>query len=65
MERRKFTRRREVYRIEPRGSIPRNVQFDYTYLVPSGSPIRSIADADRTDGHIATLRGHAAAIQER
>src|SRR5262245_8832090 len=41
---------------------PSVAQFDYTYLVPSGSPIRSNADADRTGGHIATVRGHAAAI---
>src|SRR5262245_43877357 len=41
---------------------PSFAQCDYTYLVPSGSPIRSVADADRTRGHIATVRGHAAAI---
>jgi polar amino acid transport system substrate-binding protein len=41
---------------------PSVAQFDYTYLVPSGSPIRTIADADRAGGHIATVRGHAAAI---
>lgn len=41
---------------------PSIAQFDYTYLVPSGSSIRSIADADRPGGHIATVRGHAAAI---
>jgi polar amino acid transport system substrate-binding protein len=41
---------------------PAFAQFDYTYLVPAGSPITSIADADRTGGHIATVGGHAAAI---
>ena len=41
---------------------PSVAQFDYTYLVPSNSPIATIADADRTGGHIATVRGHAAAI---
>ena len=41
---------------------PSVAQFDYSYLVPSGSPIRTIADADRAGGRIATVRGHAAAI---
>jgi polar amino acid transport system substrate-binding protein len=41
---------------------PSVAQFDYTYLVPSDSPIRAIADADRTGGRITTVRGHAAAI---
>jgi polar amino acid transport system substrate-binding protein len=41
---------------------PSVAQFDYTYLVPAGSPIRTIADADRAGGHIATVRGHAAAM---
>jgi polar amino acid transport system substrate-binding protein len=41
---------------------PSVAQFDYTYLVPSDSPIRTIADADRVGGHIATVRGHAAAM---
>ena len=41
---------------------PSVAQFDYTYLVPSDSPIRTIADADRAGGHIATVRSHAAAM---
>jgi polar amino acid transport system substrate-binding protein len=41
---------------------PSFAQFDYTYLVPPSSSIHSIADADRPGGHIATVRGHAAAI---
>jgi len=41
---------------------PSVAQFDYTYLVPSDSPIRTIGDADRAGTHIATVRGHAAAM---
>lgn len=52
----------EPSRLKAVDFTPSFAQFDYTYLVPSGSPIRTLADADRTDGHIATVRGHAAAI---
>jgi polar amino acid transport system substrate-binding protein len=34
-------------------------QFDYTLLVPPGSSIRSVADADRPGVRIAALRNHA------
>jgi hypothetical protein len=35
------------------------IQFDYTYLVPAGSSIGSIADVDRPGIRIAVLRNHA------
>jgi polar amino acid transport system substrate-binding protein len=38
------------------------VQFEYTLLVPAGSPIRSVADADRVDVRIAAVRNHASTI---
>src|ERR1700704_1351329 len=34
-------------------------QFDYTLLVPAGSAIRSVADADRPGVRIAAVRNHA------
>lgn len=34
-------------------------QFDYTLLTPSGSTIRSVADADRAGVRIAAVRNHA------
>ena len=34
-------------------------QFDYTLLVPAGSPITKVADADRPDVRIAAVRNHA------
>jgi polar amino acid transport system substrate-binding protein len=52
----------EPSRVKEVDFTPSVAQFDYTYLVPSGSSIHSIADADRVGGHIATVRGHAAAI---
>ena len=38
------------------------VQFEYTLLVPAGSPIRSVADADRVGVRIAAVRNHASTI---
>ena len=38
------------------------MQQDFTYLVPAGSPIRSVADADRRGVRIAVVRDHAATI---
>jgi polar amino acid transport system substrate-binding protein len=35
------------------------IQFDYTYLVPAGSSIDSIADVDRPGTRIAVVRNHA------
>ena len=37
-------------------------EFDYTYLVPPGSPITKLAEADQQGQRIVTVRGHAAAI---
>ena len=37
-------------------------QFDFTYLVPAGSPIRSVADADRPGVRIAVVRDHASTL---
>src|SRR3954452_23851913 len=37
-------------------------QLEYTYMVPSGSPIRSIADADRPEVRIAVVRNHASTL---
>ena len=37
-------------------------EFDYTYMVPPGSPITKLAEADQPGKHIVTVRGHAAAI---
>ena len=38
------------------------IQFEYTLLVPSGSSIRSVADADRTGVRIAAVRNHASTV---
>jgi polar amino acid transport system substrate-binding protein len=38
---------------------PPVIQFDYTYLVPAGSAIDSIADVDRPGIRIAVVRNHA------
>src|SRR5262245_24428489 len=38
------------------------VQFDFTYLVPEGSAIRCVADADRPGLRIAVVRGHASTL---
>jgi polar amino acid transport system substrate-binding protein len=37
-------------------------QFDYTFLVPAGSSIRSVADADQPGIRIAAVRDHASTI---
>ena len=41
---------------------PPVIQFDYTYLVPAGSPLHSAADADRAGVRIAYVAHHAAAL---
>jgi polar amino acid transport system substrate-binding protein len=38
-------------------------QFDYTLLVPAGSAIRSVADADRPGVRIAAVRNHASTYE--
>ncbi len=35
------------------------IRFDYTYLVPAGSPIRTCADVDRPGTRISVVEGHA------
>jgi polar amino acid transport system substrate-binding protein len=40
-------------------------QFDYTYLVPAGSTIHTIADADRPTRRIAVVRNHASDLALR
>jgi polar amino acid transport system substrate-binding protein len=41
---------------------PPIVQLDYTFLVPAGSPIQRIADADRPNVRIAVVRDHASTL---
>jgi polar amino acid transport system substrate-binding protein len=41
---------------------PPVVQFDYTFLVPAGSPIRSANDADQPGIRIAVVRNHASTL---
>jgi len=41
---------------------PPVIQFDYTYLVPAGSALRTAADADRAEVRIAYVAHHAAAL---
>jgi polar amino acid transport system substrate-binding protein len=38
------------------------IQFEYTLLVPAGSQIRTMSDADRTGVRIAAVRNHASAV---
>lgn len=44
------------------GFSPPFIQVDYTFLLPAGSPIRCVADADRTDVRIAVVRNHASTL---
>jgi polar amino acid transport system substrate-binding protein len=41
---------------------PPFVQFDYTYLLPAGSAIHSVADADRPGARIVVVRNHASSL---
>ena len=41
---------------------PPILQLDYTFLVPAGSSIQHIADADRTDVRIAVVQDHASTL---
>jgi len=40
-------------------------EFDYTYLVPAGSTIRSCADAERAGARVAIVSSHASALALR
>jgi polar amino acid transport system substrate-binding protein len=44
------------------GLSPAFMQFDFTHLVPPGSPISKIADADRPGVRIAAIRNHASTM---
>ena len=44
------------------GFSPPILQLDYTFLVPAGSSIQHIADADRADVRIAVVRDHASTL---
>jgi polar amino acid transport system substrate-binding protein len=44
------------------GFSPPFMEFDYTYLVPAGSSIRSVADADRSGVRIAVVHAHASTL---
>jgi polar amino acid transport system substrate-binding protein len=44
------------------GFSPPFIEFDYTYLVPAGSSIRSVADADRPGIRIAVVSAHASTL---
>lgn len=52
----------EPSRLAQLGFSPPVFQFDFTYLVPTGSSIRTVADADRPGIRIAFVRHHAAAL---
>ena len=41
---------------------PPILQLDYTFLVPAGSPIQRIADADRPNIRVAVVRDHASTL---
>src|SRR5437867_3420273 len=44
------------------GFTPPFIEFDYTYLVPAGSTIRSAADADRLGVRVVVLHAHASTL---
>ena len=44
------------------GFSPAFIEFDYTYLVPAGSSIRSATDADRRGVRIAVVHAHASTL---
>jgi len=41
---------------------PPIIQFDFTFLLPAGSPIHNIADADQAGVRIAIVRNHASSL---
>jgi polar amino acid transport system substrate-binding protein len=44
------------------GFSPPFIEFDYTYLVPAGSSIRSVADADGPGVRVAVVQAHASTL---
>jgi ABC-type amino acid transport substrate-binding protein len=44
------------------GFTPPFMQVEYTYLVPSGSALHSVADADRPGVRVAVVRNHASTL---
>lgn len=44
------------------GFTPPFMQVEYTYLVPAGSAMRSVADADRPGVRLAVVRNHASTL---
>jgi polar amino acid transport system substrate-binding protein len=44
------------------GFSPAFIEFDYTYLVPKGSAIRTVADADRPGIRITVVNAHASTL---
>ena len=52
----------EPSRVAELDFTPAVVQFDYTYLVPAGSAVAGIEDADRPGIRIAVVRGHASTM---
>jgi polar amino acid transport system substrate-binding protein len=55
----------EPSRVEQVDFTPPAFQFEYAYLVPAGSSIRSIADVDRPGVRIAIVQSHASALALR
>jgi polar amino acid transport system substrate-binding protein len=44
------------------GFTPPYIMVPFTYMVPAGSSIRSVADADKAGVHIAAVRSHASTL---
>jgi polar amino acid transport system substrate-binding protein len=44
------------------GLTPPYIQVPFTYMVPAGSAIRNVVDADKTGIRIAAVRGHASTL---
>ena len=44
------------------GFSPPFIEFDYTFLVPAGSSIRSVADVDRLGVRVAAVHAHASTL---
>jgi polar amino acid transport system substrate-binding protein len=44
------------------GFSPPFIEFDYTYLVPAGSPIRNASEADRPGVRVAVVHAHASTL---
>jgi polar amino acid transport system substrate-binding protein len=44
------------------GFSPAFIEFDYTFLVPAGSSIRSVADVDRLGVRVAAVHAHASTL---